>query len=155
MTSHISLQDRYAPRNICFGCGPANARGLQVKSFPQGDEVVADWQPQAHHEAFHGHLNGGIIGTLLDCHCNWTGVWHLMQTYGYEDVPCTVTAQYTVKMLHPTPTAHPLRLVGRVTDSSPRRVNVTGELVAGGPICATFEGVFVVVRPGHPAFHRW
>ena len=24
----LSLQDRYAPRNFCFGCGPANEKGL-------------------------------------------------------------------------------------------------------------------------------
>ena len=27
--SEPSLQDRYAPRNRCFGCGPANEKGLQ------------------------------------------------------------------------------------------------------------------------------
>ena len=67
-----SLQDTYATESVCFGCGPANPKGLHIKSFAQGDEVVAEWTPQPHHEAFTGALNGGIIGTLLDCHCNWT-----------------------------------------------------------------------------------
>jgi hypothetical protein len=31
------------------------------------------------YEAFEGVLNGGIIGTLLDCHCNWTAAYHLMK----------------------------------------------------------------------------
>ena len=67
-----SLQEIYAPRNACFGCGPANPEGLHIRSFVQGDEVIAEWRAGKHHEAFPGVLNGGIIGTLLDCHCNWT-----------------------------------------------------------------------------------
>ena len=65
-----SLQDRFAPHNACFGCGPANEQGLRIKSMVQGDELLARWTPQSHHEAFPGMLNGGIIGALLDCHSN-------------------------------------------------------------------------------------
>src|SRR6185295_18367430 len=74
-----SLQDRYAPRNACFGCGPANEKGLRLKSRVEDGEVVADWTPEKHHEAFPGVLNGGIIGALLDCHGNWAATYHLMQ----------------------------------------------------------------------------
>ena len=28
-----SLQERHAPKNRCFGCGPANEKGLRIKSF--------------------------------------------------------------------------------------------------------------------------
>ena len=77
-----SLQDRFAPHNRCFGCGPSNDKGLRIKSIVSGDEVVAEWQPEPHHEAFPGMLNGGICGTLLDCHSNWTAAWHLMQQSG-------------------------------------------------------------------------
>src|SRR6476659_1432905 len=73
-----SLQEKYAPSNSCWGCGPANREGLRIRSFPKGDEVVAEWTPETKYEAFPGVLNGGIIGTLLDCHCNWTAAWHLM-----------------------------------------------------------------------------
>ena len=63
-----SLQDRYAPDNACFGCGPANAKGLRLKSHVAADgTVVATFRPEVHHEAFPGVLNGGIIGALLDC----------------------------------------------------------------------------------------
>lgn len=70
--SEQSLQDRYAPENRCFGCGPANDKGLRIKSFVRGDDVVASFQPAPHHLAFEGMLNGGIAGALLDCHSNWT-----------------------------------------------------------------------------------
>ena len=74
----MSLQDRYAPQNQCFGCGPANSKGLRIKSYVVGDELVAEFTPEAHHIAFAGVLNGGIIGTLLDCHSNWAAAHHLM-----------------------------------------------------------------------------
>jgi hypothetical protein len=67
-----SVQDRYAPDNHCFGCGPANPKGLGIKSFEtENGELVAEWTPEIPtHEAFDGMLNGGIIGALLDCDCN-------------------------------------------------------------------------------------
>jgi len=49
-----SIQETYAPNLACFGCGPANPKGLHVRSFPDGDEVVAEWQPSKEYEAFEG-----------------------------------------------------------------------------------------------------
>jgi acyl-coenzyme A thioesterase PaaI-like protein len=151
----MSLQETFAPHHVCFGCGPANPRGLQVRSFVEGDRVVAHWQPQPHHEAFPGMLAGGIIGTLLDCHSNWTAAWHLMTQAGVARPPCTVTARYEVTLLKPTPTNDPIRLEARVVESSERRADVRAELIAGGETCATCTGTFVAVKEGHPAFHRW
>ena len=150
-----SLQERYAPNNACFGCGPANPRGLRIRSFVRGDEVIAEWAPEAHHEAFPGMLNGGIIGALLDCHSNWTAAWHLMQRSGVETPPCTVTAEYAVNLLRPTPSTGPVTLVASVTDSRDDRATVEAKLIADGKVCATCRGTFVAVKPGHPAYHRW
>ena len=150
-----SLQDQFAPNNACFGCGPANEKGLRIKSFVDGDEVIASWQPQTMHEAFPGMLNGGIIGALLDCHLNWTAAWHLMQQSQAATPPCTVTASYSVTLRRPTPTDGPVSLRARVTESKGDRATVTGTLSANGEVCASCEGLFVAVREGHPAFHRW
>ena len=92
MNESRSLQEQYGPDSVCYGCGPANPRGLHIRSFPDGDEVVADFQPEPHHHAFDNVLNGGIIGTLLDCHCNWTAAHHLMGRRGASRPPTTVTA---------------------------------------------------------------
>ena len=150
-----SIQETYAPNLACFGCGPANPKGLHVRSFADGEEVIAEWNPSVEYEAYQGMLSGGIIGTLLDCHCNWTAAWHLMVKTGAEKPPCTVTAEYTIKLLRPTPTDGPLRLVARVTESTDTRAVVEGELIGHDKVCATCHGVFVAVKPGHPAYHRW
>jgi len=150
-----SIQETYAPNMACFGCGPANENGLHVRSFADGDEVVAVWQPQTKYEAFPGMLSGGIIGTLLDCHCNWTAAWYLMNKAGLDHPPCTVTAEYSIKLLRPTPSNKAVRLVARVVESTDDRAIVEGELIAHERITATCRGTFVAVKPGHPAYHRW
>ena len=150
-----SLQDTYAPNSICFGCGPANTKGLQIKSFEHGDEVTATFTPASHHEAFPGMLNGGIIGSLLDCHSNWTAAWALMKKAGLQEPPCTVTANYSVKLLRPTPSDQPVHLVARVTDIQDDRATIEAVLRSGDKDCATCKGLFVAVKPGHPAYHRW
>jgi uncharacterized protein (TIGR00369 family) len=150
-----SLQEQFAPNSICFGCGPANPHGLRIRSMTQGDQVVAEWTPAPHHEAFPGMLNGGIIGSLLDCHSNWTAAWHLMQRSGADKPPCTVTAEYAVKLLRPTPSGQPVRIVAEVVESTGERAVVEATLTSGDKVCATCRGTFVAVKAGHPAYHAW
>jgi acyl-coenzyme A thioesterase PaaI-like protein len=151
-----SLQETFAPNGICFGCGAANEKGLRISSFATSDtETVAEWLAEKHHEAFPGMLSGGICGTLLDCHSNWTAAYHLMKKNEKDTPDCTVTAEYSVKLLRPTPTDQTITLRARVTESSERKAIVEAELEAGGEICVICKGTFVAVKPGHPAYHRW
>lgn len=179
-----SLQDRYAPHNACFGCGPQNEKGLRLKSHVAADgSLIATFLPEPHHEAFAGVLNGGIIGALLDCHSNWAAAHALMLARGEATPPCTVTAEFHVKLRHPTPTDVPVALVARAVQLSggsrgpraagaaaatanvtgppvtapplPDRCTVDAELSSGGKVTATCHGLFVAVSEGHPAYHRW
>ena len=154
------VQERYAPQNRCFGCGPANEKGLRIRSFPAGDqpdELVCTWMPLPYHEAFDDVLNGGIVGAILDCHSNWNAAWHLMRRDGLETPPCTVTADFHVRMRHPTPSRAPVTLRARVVESDGPKVKVHAELTSSenGKVTATCDGTFVAVGPGHPAYHRW
>ncbi len=150
-----SLQETYAPHNACFGCGPSNEKGLRIRSFVEGDAVVATWTPEKHHEAFPGVLNGGIIGALLDCHLNWAATHHLMVKSGAASPPCTVTADYAIVLKRPCPTDGPVTLSAKVVESTGDRAVVEGTLEAQGKVRATCRGTFVAVQEGHPAYHRW
>jgi acyl-coenzyme A thioesterase PaaI-like protein len=150
-----SVQETYAPSNRCFGCGPANDKGLRIRSFVEGDELVAEWKPEPHHLAFDGILNGGICGALLDCHSNWMAAIHLMKARGLDAPPCTVTAEYDVKLKRPTPMDGPVLVRAKVAESSGDQVAVEATLTANGKVTATCRGTFVAVREGHPAYHRW
>ena len=155
MDVNLSLQDQFAPELACFGCGPANPLGLQIKSYVRGERVFAEFVPQLQHQAYNGMLNGGIVGALLDCHMNWAAAWHLMEKLGLEAPPCTVTAKYSVTFAAPTPLENSLALVAWVVESSDRRVNVKATLGVGEEVTATGDGTFVSVKLGHPAYHRW
>ena len=155
MGNDKSLQQQYSPNSICFGCGPANEKGLHINSFAEGDEVVAEWRAEPHHQAFPGMLNGGIIGALLDCHSNWTATYFMMKRDGKEAPDCTVTSDFHVKLLRPTPADELIKLKARVVESKEDRATVEAELIANGKVCATCRGTFVAVKEGHPAYHRW
>ncbi len=150
-----SLQETYAPNNRCFGCGPSNEQGLRIRSFESGDEVVCEWTPQPHHLAFTGVVNGGIIGSILDCHSNWTAARHFMKTRGAEEVPPTVTSDFHVTLKRPTPMDTPLHLRARVTEATEDRAVIEATLEANGRVTATCRGTFVAVKEGHPAYYRW
>jgi acyl-coenzyme A thioesterase PaaI-like protein len=150
-----SVQERFSPRGICFGCGPTNEKGLRIRSFEEGDELVATWLPEGHHQAFPGVLNGGIIGSLLDCHCNWAAAMHLMKRRGGAAPPCTVTADYAIVLKRPCPVDKPISMRAKVIESTADRAVVEATLEADGKVRATCKGTFVAVTEGHPAFHRW
>jgi len=158
LSTTMSLQETFAPHGRCFGCGPTNDRGLRIRSFATEDSadahVVCDFTPEKHHEAFADVLNGGIIGTVLDCHMNWTAIFHLMKKNGLDHAPCCVTAEFKVVLKRPTPMGS-VHVDARVVSSEADRAVVEATMTAGGKITATGTGIFVAVKPDHPAYHRW
>jgi acyl-coenzyme A thioesterase PaaI-like protein len=160
-----SLQETYAPNSICFGCGPANPKGLRIRSFAiSANETSAEFTPEKYQEAFPGMLNGGIIGALLDCHSNWTACYALMKQADLSEPPCTVTADFHVKLRAPTPSHQKIILRAKAVELKADRAKIEAELFtlqtdgAGNQsekLCATCSGTFVAVKPGHPAYHRW
>ena len=155
VSSGLSVQEEFAPNSICFGCGPSNEEGLQIKSHRSGGGLIAEFETEDKHQAFPGVINGGIIGSLIDCHGNWTAAIAIMDRNGWKKPQCTVTAQYEVKLKRPTPSGEKLVLNSRVLALQEDRAEVIIELKAGGKTCATGRGLFVAVKEGHPAYHRW
>ena len=149
------VQRTYAPNSICFGCGPANEHGLRIDSFRTEHGLTMEFVPSDHHQAFPGMINGGIIGTLLDCHGNWAAAVALMDAQGLDEPPCTVTASYDVQLRRPTPHGATLTVNATPTEVLDDRVRVALTLEAEGKVCATGSGLFVAVKEGHPAYHRW
>lgn len=150
-----SLQDTYAPNSVCFGCGPKNLKGLHLKSYPDGSVLVADWSPKPYHAAFSNFASGGIISVLLDCHGNWTAAFTLMKSRNLDRPPGTVTSEYTVKFLRPTPISSDWTLRAWPSKVEGSRVAVKGEVLANGEKTAVMSGLFVGVKETHPAYHRW
>ena len=151
----MSMQEKFAPNSICFGCGPANEKGLKIKSYRNNEGLEMEFETSEEHQAFPGIINGGIIGTLLDCHGNWVAAIALMDEEGSENPPCTVTASYSINLRRPTPANSKLNIKGKVIEIKGKMVKVELEMKVEEKICATGEGTFVAIKEGHPAYHRW
>ncbi len=121
-TDHTrSIQERLYPDLPCFGCGPANAEGLRLKSFRDGDRYVARFRPWPVHDNGMGSLNGGIIATVLDCHSAAAVVDHAYER-GWPPLPGAalpyVTAGLDLRYLRPSPLDAEVELWGEVVESS-------------------------------------
>jgi len=154
-TDTKSVQDQYAEKSICFGCGPANKNGLQIKSYRSDHGLDLWFETKPEHQAFPGVINGGIIGSLFDCHGNWAAAVALLDTGDYKSIPSTVTASYSVELIRPTPFGVPLYIQATIKSQFTDKAEVEMDLYADKDLCAKGRGLFIVVKEGHPAYHRW
>ncbi len=144
-----AFQDYY-PEDLshCYGCGSHNEKGLQIKSFWDGEESVCTYTPRDYHTAIPGFVYGGLIASLIDCHSTGTASAAKYRAEGREmgsDPPIRfVTASLHVDYLLPTPIGVPLEVRGKVKMIKGRRVVVEARLLAEGKVCA--QGEVVVVQ---------
>ena len=111
---------QYMPGDICFGCGHSNADGLQIKSYWQDDYCICDWQPELKHQGWPDIVCGGIIATLIDCHCMSTAMATAIrnENRAMDSEPHYrfATGTLNIKYLKPTPIATPVTLKAKVTN---------------------------------------
>lgn len=116
----------YMPGDICFGCGQENPHGLQIKSFWEGDDCVCIWQPDTRYQGWPNITCGGIIATLIDCHCMAssmaTAIKNENRALGTEPRYRFATGTLNIKYLKPTPIIHLVTLKARVIDIKEQRI---------------------------------
>jgi acyl-coenzyme A thioesterase PaaI-like protein len=151
-----AFQDYY-PDDLagCYGCGRMNPHGHQIKSYWDGDEGVATFEPKPYHIAMSGYVYGGLIASLIDCHSTGTAAAAAYRDQGrtMDTKPALrfLTASLHVDYLKPTPVGVPLELRSRVKEIKGRKVVVSTTLSANGEVCARGEVVAVQVRYSSPA----
>ncbi len=143
-----AFQDLYPEEfRHCYGCGTLNEHGLQIRSYWDGDETVAVFEPRPYHIGVSGYVYGGMIASLIDCHCIGTAAAakHRAENPGKvpETLPRFVTAALHVDYLHPTPLGVPLEIRARAEEIKERKVVVAATLSAEGKICARGQVVAV------------
>lgn len=141
--SERAFQDQGSVHH-CYGCGADNERGLRIKSYWDGDEAVATWQPEPNHCGGRKEIvNGGVIATLIDCHSLNLAI---AEAYRREQRPVGspprigyVTGQLSVSYLKPTPIQEALQLRARIIKIDGRKTWIACSLSAAGEVCATGE----------------
>jgi acyl-coenzyme A thioesterase PaaI-like protein len=145
-----SIQDRLAPELTCFGCGPANANGLRLRSFPGPDGATATFTPWPEHDNGLGYLNGGIISTVLDCH-SAAAVLDEADRRGWGPLPgaslAYVTAGLDVRYLRPAPLTEPVTLRAVVSEAGESAMTVDVELLWDGKPRAVAVALWKRWRP--------
>ena len=145
-----SIQDRLFPTMTCFGCGPANPRGLRLKSYPGDGVVTARFRPWPEHDNGLGYLNGGIISTLLDCH-SAAAVLLEADSRGWLPLPgaqlAYVTAGLDVRYLRPAPLHDTVELRAVVTSAEEPQITADIELLWDGKVRAAASATWLRWRP--------
>src|SRR2546425_11554734 len=89
----------------CFGCGPLNDEGLQLKFVPGSDGSVAEFVVPDRFQSWSGMAHGGITSLLLDEAVGWAA-WHA----GHPGV----TGRLQVSFRRPLKLGERVRVVGKV-----------------------------------------
>lgn len=145
-----AIQDYY-PEDLahCYGCGRLNEKGLQIKTYWDGDETVTHFIPKTYHIAIPGFVYGGLIASLIDCHGTGTAAMaaYKAENRGMDTHPPFryVTASLKVDYLKPTPMGKQLKIRGKVIEINGRKVTVNITLSADDKICASGQVVAVQI----------
>ena len=104
--SELKYFQDHMPENVCYGCGN-NREGLHVKSFWDGEVAVCEWTSEEKYCGWSNLMNGGVMATLIDCHCMGTA---MADAYRREERALNTNPEYryatgtlSVKYLKPTP----------------------------------------------------
>jgi uncharacterized protein (TIGR00369 family) len=129
------------PDNACFGCGGANAQGMQL-SFEQDDErqrIVGRFCIGEKYQGGTGYLHGGIIALLLD---------EVMSKASRFHGERAVTADLRVEYKRPIRAGQEIVVEGFVARRDGRQLYHEGEIRnEAGELLARGQGRFVVVDP--------
>ena len=143
--------------DVCFGCGSENTAGLRIRSFwdpvEGSDHAVCRWQPDPRYQGWPDITCGGIIATLIDCHCMATAMATAIRN---ENRPLASKPHYrfatgvlNIRYLKPTPIDASVELHAWVVDiSNARKYTLNCELYAAGEKTVEAEVIAILVYRG-------
>lgn len=143
-----AIQDQI-PHNHCYGCGADNPKGMQIKSFWDGEVSRCTYQPRPEQCAGpEQYVYGGTIASLIDCHCVGTSMAaHYARegrAIGEGEAIWCVTGRLTVNYLKPTPIDQPIRLEAVIDDIGERKATLSCKVFSGD--VQTAGGEVIAIR---------
>ena len=107
------------------------------------------WNSEEKYHGWSNLMNGGIIATLIDCHCMGTAMAH---AYKLENRPLDSMPEYryatgtlNVKYLLPTSNVKPVELRAKIKEVKGRKTAMECQLISQGKVTATAEVVAIRV----------
>jgi acyl-coenzyme A thioesterase PaaI-like protein len=147
-----AIQDLYPDDfSHCFGCGNKNSSGHQLKSYAEGESVVARFTPAPYHMSVPGFVYGGLLASIVDCHAMATAA----SSEIVEGVaPRFVTAVLHVEYLKPTPLGPELEIRGHATERSARKAVVELTVSAAGIVTVRANVIAVRIPRSMETLHN-
>jgi len=132
-------------RDICFGCGPANTEGLQLKfALSQSSKsYVCEFSLAPRFVGPPGHAHGGIIATILDEAMSKANKLKAAEL----NSRAALTRLLQIEYLRPVPLGQPLIAEGQVSRMKGRILYSRADLRnAAGDVLARGRGKFLAVN---------
>lgn len=144
-----AFQDYYPDETAhCYGCGRANTKGHQIKTYWDGDETITRFTPLPDHIAVPGFVYGGLLASLIDCHSTGTAAAaaYRAESRAMDSLPALrfVTGSLKLTYLKPTPLGPELLIRGRIISQSPRKITIHSSILVNG--IETVQGEVTAVR---------
>ncbi len=129
----------------CFGCGRNNPQGHHLKSYVDGEDVVARFTPESHYVSIPGFVYGGLLASLVDCHATATAAAADLGGSSRPNGPAPryVTAALRVEYLKPTALGVELEIRSRVKQQTERKKVVELTVSVAGTVTVRAEAVAV------------
>lgn len=152
-----SIQDLYPEGySHCYGCGRNNPKGLHIRSFEAGDDLVAHVPPCTDEISHPGVAYSGYISSLLGCHAIAAAAAAAHRAHGRSvgdgEIAPFMTSQIKVEFVEPTPVGVPYELRARALFAHKHKVVVKAELLVNRAVHARAEVEAVEINEsGRPA----
>ena len=111
------LNEELLQGNTCFGCGPDNPEGLQIRIYRDGgraDRLTGVFRPRNTAAGFPQIVHGGLQFTVLDCMAGWAVF--ILRNPG-KMMPLTTSA--TTRFQRPARVGTVLALSAEITREAP------------------------------------
>jgi len=108
---------------MCMVCGRDNPWSLKARFYElETGDLLGVFQPLESHQSYPGRLHGGVASALLD-----ETIGRAINTLDPD--AWGVTVELTVRFRQPIPLDRPIRALGRITRTSSRLFEGSGEIV--------------------------
>ncbi len=144
MDNNIKTEIKQLPNRTnhkCFGCGPANPSGLQMKFFSDDKSVFSRLKVPDHLIGWDNLVHGGVLSTILDEIMSWSAIYLLKKMI--------LTKSMTIDFIKPVFEGMELKAEGNVFEKRSNKEAVMQGAIynAKGVLCTKSKGIFALIEP--------